>query len=337
MGRKRTKSNLPRRMHQRGPSYYYVRTIDGKLKWTRLADNYPEAFEAWCRLEGLQDRPAKGTTVGEALDRYLVEVLPKKAETTRREYLRYGDTLRAVFGDVPVEYVVPADISGYLDCHRSLHLANREVSMLSGIFREAMRWGWAAFNPCSGVRRHRETPRDRYVTDEEIASLGQACGPQMLCIVDLVLLTALRKKDVLAIKLSDIQPDGLHVHVSKSGVHQVFPLRGEFQEVIQRARSLRRRVGSMYLFANRKGRPYTTSGFDSNWKRMKKEAGVDFAFHDLRARAISDADEIGGTKYAQELAGHQEERTTRRYIRHRKPRQVEPLQRKLGVASDGRF
>ena len=100
---------------------------------------------------------------------------------------------------------------------------------------------------------------------------------------------------------------------------------------------LRRRVGSFYLFANREGHPYTTGGFDSNWKRKRKKAGVDFAFHDLRARAISDADEIGGTKYAQELAGHQEERTTRRYIRHRKPRRVEPLRRNLKAAFDGEF
>lgn len=69
------------------------------------------------------------------------------------------------------------------------------------------------------------------------------------------------------------------------------PVRTEaLQEVVGRARGLRRRVGTLYLFANRDGQPYTSSGFDSIWRRMKKKSGLmDLHFHDLRAKTGSDS------------------------------------------------
>lgn len=143
--------------------------------------------------------------------------------------------------------------------------------------------------------------------------------------MDLVLLTALRKKDVLSIHLSDLGEDGLTVALSKTGWRITFTRTPALMEVIKRTRALPRRVGSMYLFATRRGRPYTTSGFDSIWQRMIKRAGLTFTFHDLRARALTDAKKIGGRDYAQALAGHESGDTTERYIRGRDINIVPPL------------
>ena len=81
----------------------------------------------------------------------------------------------------------------------------------------------------------------------------------------------------------------------------------------------------MYLFANRRGQPYTTSGFDSNWRRLMRRAGLTFTFHDLRARALTDAKRLAGRDYAQTLAGHESGDTTERYLRNRDFERVKPL------------
>jgi integrase len=90
------------------------------------------------------------------------------------------------------------------------------------------------------------------------------------------------------------------------------------QEVVERAKALRRRVGTVYLFATREGQPYTTTGFDSMWRRVVIKSGLDdVRFHDLRAKAGSDATN------ATELLGHDDPRTTNRY--KRAPVKVKPL------------
>ncbi|MEE9595619.1 MAG: hypothetical protein V3V96_02470, partial [Acidiferrobacterales bacterium] len=87
---------------------------------------------------------------------------------------------------------------------------------------QAMRWGWVDKNPCRGVTRNTEKPRRRHITDEEITQLRASLNEQLRCIVDLVLFTALRKKDVLAIRLSDLRDDGLYVEISKTGRRLIF-------------------------------------------------------------------------------------------------------------------
>lgn len=52
--------------------------------------------------------------------------------------------------------------------------------------------------------------------------LRDSLNEQLRCIVDLVLFTALRKKDVLAIRLSDLRDDGLYVEISKTGRRLIF-------------------------------------------------------------------------------------------------------------------
>lgn len=53
--------------------------------------------------------------------------------------------------------------------------ANREMALLSHIFNQARAWGYTnATNPCSGIKGHRETARDRYVTDFEYTAVWDA-------------------------------------------------------------------------------------------------------------------------------------------------------------------
>jgi integrase len=294
------------------------------MKWIRLSDNYGEALQLWAQYEG--EAYKTGETVGAALDRYLIEVLPQKSPRTQRDYLAYAVNLRRIFGDTHLTDIRPMHIAQYLDISKAKVQANRQISMLSSVISHAMRWGWCDKNPCRGVRRNKERPRDRHVTDAEIKSLCDAADVQVCCIIDLVLITGLRKGDVLAIKLSDLSDAGLEIRVSKTGKRIIFEWTSELRAIINRCRSLKRRIGSFHLFCNRKGQAYTISGFDSIWQRVVKRAGATGVhFHDLRARAITDAKKQGGIDYAQALAAHDSASTTERYIRGREVVKIRPV------------
>ena len=63
---------------------------------------------------------------------------------------------------------------------------------------------------------------------------------------------------------------------------------------------------------------YTVSGFDSIWRRLVQRSGLkDVPFHDIRAKALTDAKRDGGLDYAQALAGHESRNTTGGYVKAR--------------------
>ncbi len=103
----------------------------------------------------------------------------------------------------------------------------------------------------------------------------------------------------------------------------------EPKAVLERARSLRRRVSSLYVICSRNGTPYTESGFKTAWQRVQRRAIIQgtlkqrFTFHDIRAKHATDRDE---ERFDAQLAlGHLDPSMTKRYIRHRRGRLVEPL------------
>jgi integrase len=170
---------------------------------------------------------------------------------------------------------------------------------------KAVRWGVVATNPLLGLEMLEEKPRERYIEDWELTEFLSVAPLFLQLYIPIKLITGLSKSDILRIKLTDIQADGLHAVRSKvlgrSGKRKIYPLfdaDGEpngLSEAIEAVRQFRRqRVGSVYLFATRDGQPYlkedgTTSGFDSIWQRTMQKAleatrrKERFTEHDLRA------------------------------------------------------
>ena len=329
MGRTRTRNKaLPPRMHRKGRVYYHVAHLGGgKRRWTRLSDDYAEALSMWARLEGQDTAPgATPGTVSAALIRYRGEVLPSYQDVTRREYGRILARLEEVFGAMLLDEVRSSDVAAYLDRRSAKVAANREIAVLASVYQHAIRWGWTEANPCRGVRRNREKARRRYITDDELARLREVADEQWRCIIDLAYLTALRRGDLMRLRLSDITERGLLVEQRKTGARILYQMTPVLRAVLTRAKALRRRASSMYLFATRNGTPYTPSGWDSAWRRLVSRSGiVDLHFHDIRAKSLTDAAKAGGRDYAQALAGHADVSMTEAYIRAREWAEVEPL------------
>lgn len=73
--------------------------------------------------------------------------------------------------------------------------------------------------------------------------------------------------------------------------------------------------------------PYTDSGFKCLWQRVQvkwaEQGGKRFTFHDIRAKALTDAKNKGMD--AQTLAGHSSASMTEHYIKQREFKRVTPL------------
>ena len=83
-------------------------------------------------------------------------------------------SLRLFFGTLRPKDVTRVDVYTYLDKRGAPVRANREKALLSDVFSIAIRWGIVTDNPCWGVKRNPEKPRDRYVEDFEHETVWKA-------------------------------------------------------------------------------------------------------------------------------------------------------------------
>lgn len=317
MGRRREKDqHLP----LRGKVYYYK----APGIYRRLSANWDEAYALYQELEGPIN---EAHTVGQALDRYLQTNLNSKAESTRREYTRYARAIRTAFGDQRLEALTSSDVAQYLRRRSAKVEANHEMAMPSSIYSEAMAQGWCDVNPCRGVRRNPEKPATIIPSATEIQKLKLAAAAQMRCMLEMELTTGARKDDLLAIRLADWSDARLLIVQSKTGQSVFYERTPELEALWKRCRALRRRVGSLYLFAGRLGQRYSTTGFDSNWQRLRTKAGIraEVTFHSLRAYVITEAERLHGIDYARRIAGHKSVSTTARYVRSKEVIRVRPM------------
>ena len=326
--RRKTNKHLPERMYLKSGSYYFVDRLN---KWHSLGRDYLKAIAEYAKIRG-----PKGpiTTMADLIDRYISEISPSKAESTYKWEVRLSKTLRAGFGKLKPDEITPRTIYQYRDYRgKSGHYqANRELGLLSVMFSQAIEWGVVDRNPCKEVKRFKEKPRDRYVTDEEFLAFREFASPLIAFYLDFKLLTGLRKKDILELRKDQLKYDGVHIVTSKTSKAFIIEWSDELKATVERIKRLNCSNPNVvrferYLFCTRKGTPYTTDGFSSIWQRQMTKAlkqGVlqeRFRENDIRAKTGSDIENLTD---ATGLLAHNSTKTTQRHYR-RKTHTAKPL------------
>ncbi len=344
MPKKRLSQNkgLPQRWTMKHGAYYYIVPAgmeskwDGK-KWFKLGKTLHEAHREWAkRLE--QD--TQGQTVSQILDRYMAEVAPAKAEKTYRGNIEQAEKIRAVFGDMAPNDIIPQHIYIYVEKRDAKISARRELALLSHAMTKAVEWGYINRHPFKGeVRMKSEKPRTRYIEDWEIHEClklepfpGHFCRTRMIqAFIAFALVTGRRKGEILNLKVSDIKPDGIYIHTSKRGKPIIIQWTETLRYVTQQLLDQRPVDISPYVVCNRSGQGYSegkdSSGFGSIFTRFMDRAIAEtklkerFTIHDVRAKCASD---IKCDEDARRLLSHASVNTTRKIYR-RKAETVRPL------------
>jgi len=314
---------LPPRVYQKHGAFFYVTNPD--RKWIRLGQNESEMYQALAKLKSTDVRQG---LMSEFFERYEKEIIPTKAPRTQIDNLSEIKNLKQAFGKMRPEHIKPKHVYAYMDARgaKAKTRANREKSLLSSIFSYLIRWGVVEDNPCKNVKGFQEKARNRYVEDWEYEAVLSLASPVLRAAMEIAATTGMRQGDILKLKYNDLTENGVPVTQNKIGKKQIFEWTPALKEAIQSAKQHPRHADSLiYIIANERGQQYTSEGFKCNWQRLMNKAletGVineRFTFHDLRAKAGSDAEDN-----AQKLLGHASATTTKR-VYERKPSMVKPI------------
>lgn len=294
------------------------------------------ARKRWAQLAGYRDDiQATVGTVAELLDLFERDELERgRKDKTIAEYRRSLKALRARFGAARYGKTAAEAMAGRaigkVDVQRFVRelgnvQANRHIAVLSAVFSHAAREGKTDYNPCLGVERNVEAPREREVATWEAEVLLAAATPLMALMMRYERLTGWREGDVRILGRPQLSAQGIRLKQGKRGKRQLWLWTPELREIVTEAIARPEAKRGLAVFASRTGGPLTVSGFQSMWRRTRVRANKllgqceiplkieDLHFHDLRAAAGDDAAEMGQDRAA--FLGNSEAVAERHYAR----------------------
>jgi integrase len=243
--------------------------------------------------------------------------------STQRDYEGAWNALKPVFGKVDAPNLKPVHIRKYMDLRSSRKRANTERILMMNILGWGLEYNYLEANPVKDVKPFLMKPRDRYITDAEYEAFYNQVSPLLQIFMEFAYICAARAQDIRSIKISDITDDGLLIVQAKTGKKQIKLWNGRLRELVARARALRaERIedlahDSVFLIVTTRGHSYTADGLKSLWAKARAkyanttgEEKIDWTFHDLKAKGISDFD---GDK--QNFSGHKHRLQMEKYNR----------------------
>lgn len=318
MGRRRQRDkHLPPRMKLDNGTFYWRPYIDGKQQRVPLGKTFAEAIEQYGKLEAKRAEPPQN--VESLIKRFLADKRQPRAKQTQKNYDIWGRQLIKIFGHMKPDQIQGHHAARLLDEHPKRVTAQRLVGLLSNILGYGVRIGWMPGpNPLYGFKKGPRSRRKRYITDEEWAAILANSPPWLALFLRALYLSALRKQDLINLKLSAVRDDGIHVPIQKTQKtigHLILERSPEMNQILDELKGLRRRVVGLHVFSTRHGKPYDYSTVMRNYKKAAEAAGVkDVTLHDIRRKRITDIEKRHGLQLAQRLAAHTDPRTTMDYV-----------------------
>jgi len=305
---RKTDRHLPPCVYFKSGAYWLVK----RNKWTRLGKEYGEAMTAYAASVQVA-----GSGMVALIDKVYSAHSPKLSANTKKAYKICAEKLKTIFIEFSPAQVKPKHVAELkLSLAEHPVRANLMLSFLRVVFTYALEWQEVESNPCIGIKPYRTVKRGRYLTDSEFMAIREKANPVLQIVMDLCYLTGQRVGDVIAIQRKDLGEDGIFFSQGKTGSRLVIKWTPELREVIERAKTLNKRVVHMNLLVGLNRSPLTYTMVLNYWKEARELSGIkDARIHDMRAKSATDAQEQG--QNAQSLMGHGSAQMTERYIRRR--------------------
>jgi integrase len=276
---------------------------------------------------------AKRHTLGEMIERYIRDVLPKKSEVMQQDQYRHLKWWSDQIGEKPLADVTPPLLAEHRDIlakgnrledgthkPRSPGTVNRYMAALSHAYTIAVKeWQWVDDTPMRKVQKSKEPRgRVRFLDDSERDRLLKVCRESserlLYPVVMLALSTGARKMEILSLTWGDIdlKRKVAIIHKTKNDERRALPLMGQAYDCIKKLSEVRR-LDTNLLFPDAGGKKPIE--IRSPWEKALKEAEVDnFRFHDLRHSAASYL-AMSGASLAEiaEVLGHKTLQMVKRY------------------------
>ena len=305
-------------------------TADVRLAEGVLCKRRAEVFEGrW--MGRLRDTRIP---VRQAMDEFLaVYAKPRKVswKEDQRILARFADDLgpNAHLQDID-RRLIERFLLGLLTQGISKPRINRYIASLKCFFNRLIDWGKIETNPCRGIKLYPEFARTHWLEAGQRTELLAHCTARLRPIVEIALLTGLRKGDILGLTWDriDFEQGLIRIIQGKTQTPLFLPMSPALASVL---RGVARDMGSPYVF-QRGGRGLRQYGWlRTDFAKARKAAGLaGTRFHDLRHTAATELRRLGGDlQVVQQLLGHKSIRTTMRYS-HVHPTELREAVNKLG-------
>ena len=272
------------------------------------------------------DASRKAPTVKGLGERFLKEhVAIRCKSSTQKEYQRSIELfINPKLGTRNVTDIERKDIA---ELHHALshipYQANRTLGVLSKMFNLTEVWNLRpeGSNPCRHVRKYTEQKRERFLSPEEFARLGEALdaveldgseAKSAINAIRLLALTGCRLSEIMTLKWAyvDLKAEAFRLPDSKTGA-KVVRFGKSVTEVLERIEKLE---DNPWVITGKKPDSALTD-LQHPWRRIREKAELDgLRLHDLRHSYASGALTLGeGLPMIGKLLGHTQVQTTARY------------------------
>ncbi|WP_291271635.1 tyrosine-type recombinase/integrase [Geothrix sp.] len=261
-----------------------------------------------------RDKKREAVTVQKLVDQFTEEhVSTKKPATVRNYTSQLKKFVLPVLGTRAVANITTADVSAALNKLRKTKTQwNRVYALLSKLFNMAERWGHRppGSNPCRGLDKFKEEPRDRFLTDAELMAVGEALDTeqataeqklklqrqgkkeaaraidaeyiQAILAIKFLLFSGRRKSEALTLRWSAVDMDARTIRLETKTGGLTVDINDQMLEVLQAALA-HRILGNPYVFPGRpekpkpgekKPEPKPWVNLMKPWERILETAGV---------------------------------------------------------------
>jgi integrase len=214
---------------------------------------------------------------------------------------------------------------------RTASTLNKEVGTLRHMLKKAVSWGMldrSPFEKGESLHLKENNTRLRFLSEEEIDALLSECSPCLKDIVEVDILTGMRKAELLSLKWSQIAGGFIYLGKTKTDEPRQIPIAEDLDAVLKsiRKRQWAEGIKSQYVFCGDQGR--RPRDIKRSFGSACKRAGItDFRFHDLRHTFASHYLMRGGSlRGLQKRLGHKDIRMTMRYSHLSKEFDTEEIQ-----------
>ena len=274
-----------------------------------------------------RDEAATAPTVNDGLDRFFGEYVPRRiadgrmSDRTRYDYDKQANrTIRPALGGVKIAAVTRHDVEQVV-AKRGPVQRNRTLALISRLFNLFETWELRPqhSNPCRGVERAREEPRDRVLAPSEIEALAAALGNsnELFAVgaVRFLTLTGWRSGETLALRWEHINFETCEALLpsTKAG-RQTRPLGAAALQVLA---DLPRVNDNPHVFAGARGVALGYRKLRLVFAEACEAARIpDCRLHDLRRSVATTAAASGLSVFLlRDLLGHKSAAMANRYAR----------------------
>ena len=326
-----TKRALPAYVYQKPKGLYFQRRGWPTVRIDAAPGTAEFALEYAAILNGARAQLTAATCDFNALVKsYLAsQRYAKLAPRTARDYEKVLDWVRATIGHLSVNRMQRKDVIRARDANSAtVRFANYIVQVTRILFEHAIDLGWRDDNPAKGVSllKSDRDPREPWPTDKIAAFRATASGRALL-IFELCLGTGQRIGDVLKMRWSDIDGDGIKVVQNKTGAHLWVPITPQLGAVLAKTP----KVGAT-ICAWGRGKPTSYRGAADLIMAVRRQIGAEqYDIHGLRYAAASELALLGcSDELIAAVTGHATSAMVRKYAgaARQKARAIEAQRRR---------